>query len=635
MSVQAGICRLDGNPLDRVLFQNLNAGIESYGPDGGRSYVSDAIGMSYRACHLTKEARLECQPHRTVHGNVITWDGRLDNRDDLIRELRNDLVERTDLAIVIAGYEKWGIDCFCRFVGDWALSIWDPAEKKLLLSKDYIGIHHLYYRLTDKSVIWCTHLAPIVQLPGLSLTLNGEYVAGYLAMYPEEQLTPYREIQAVPPGSFVTIRSNHATTRAYWSLDTKKIIRYKADREYEEHFRDVFRQAVRRRLRSDSPILAQLSGGLDSSSIVCMADDILAKGEAETPRLDTISIYDPNTPEGDERRYFSKIEERRGKEGHHVERTNSGDFLDLDSGDLIAVPGSSGRATGLRAVVQEFIQSSGYRVVLSGSGGDEFLGGIQDPLPQLADLIVVPQPLKLARQLIAWSLVKKQPWIQLMLQTMCTFLPRSLQAQFVPQARIPSWIDPTFARRYGMALRQLGPDGTLGLSLPSRRANARTFVTMRRLLASCPRTSEERCYPYLDQTLIEFLLSIPATQLLRPGQRRSLMRRALVGLVPEEILFRRTKGTSTRNVVASFQRSWSVLEKLFGRPISAELGYINRTRVLDSLEAAKNGNAPLLIYVLKGILLELWLQSLVQHGLINSVATQTSAVSPAFMGVRV
>src|SRR6202021_1952288 len=98
---------------------------------------------------------------------------------------------------------------------------------------------------------------------------------------------PYREIREAPPGQFVRIRNSEAMIERYWRFSPNSRLRYKTDAEYEEHFRHVFRQSVQRRLRSNSPILAELSGGLDSSSIVCVADDIMAKEGAEKPRLDT------------------------------------------------------------------------------------------------------------------------------------------------------------------------------------------------------------------------------------------------------------------------------------------------------------------------------------------------------------
>src|SRR6202044_2689500 len=102
------------------------------------------------------------------------------------------------------------------------------------------------------------------------------------------------------------------TVTKYWDFDPAKKIRYRTDVEYEEHFRALFTESVRRRLRSDAPVLAELSGGMDSSSFECVADTIIAAGAADTPRIDTLSYYNDSEPHWDERSYFTKVEEKRG-----------------------------------------------------------------------------------------------------------------------------------------------------------------------------------------------------------------------------------------------------------------------------------------------------------------------------------
>ena len=108
----------------------------------------------------------------------------------------------------------------------------------------------------------------------------------------------------------------------YWDFDPGKRIRYRTDAEYEEHFRSVLATAVQRRLRSDRPVLAELSGGMDSSSIVCMADIVIARGVAECPRLDTISwfndSYDHLERDSNELHWISKVEQKRGRTGFHI-----------------------------------------------------------------------------------------------------------------------------------------------------------------------------------------------------------------------------------------------------------------------------------------------------------------------------
>src|SRR5712671_576254 len=98
MSAQAGIWNFDGKPVDEAFLRKLTSAIEQYGPDGGNTYTHGSIGMVYRAFHTTSESRLERQPYISARGNVITWDGRLDNRDELIPKLREHLTnDRTDV----------------------------------------------------------------------------------------------------------------------------------------------------------------------------------------------------------------------------------------------------------------------------------------------------------------------------------------------------------------------------------------------------------------------------------------------------------------------------------------------------------------------------------------------------------
>lgn len=623
MGAQAGAWNFDGKPADEDLLEKLNKAVAQHAPDGGSRYTHGSIGMLYRSSHTTQESYFEHQPHVTSRGIVVTWDGRLDNREELITEFREQLsVSRmtTDASIVAAAFESLGTDCFPKLVGDWAVSIWDPSEQSLTLAKDFMGIRHLYYYLTPKRIVWCTHLAPIVLLSEVTFCLDEEYVAGYLAWYPAEQLTPYREIQAVPAGTFVTIRNRTAISCSHWSFEPGRRIHYNTDAEYEEHFRHVFRQAVRRRLRSDKPILGELSGGIDSTSIVCMADDILAKGEAETPSLDTVSFYDPTEPAGDERQYFNRVEEKRGKRGHHFDRSKYGYYFSFIYHDFVAVPATPGRLIGAEMALFEMMQHQGYRVILSGIGGDEFVGGIPNPEALLADLIVLLQPINLAKQLAAWSLVKKRPWIHLFLQTLGLLLPSSIRAIFLEQAKVAPWVDTQFARRHRLASKLLGPQGWHGFWRPSRRQTAQTLVAMRRQFAFTPPHSlrfEEKRYPYLDKTVVEFVMSIPATQLLRPRQRRSLMRRALLGIVPPEILLRKSKGYTSRAIVVAFQNVWPELEKVFTSPLTVRMGFLNEARLQENLQAARIGNPLKLLPLIRVLYLESWLQDIAERGLIH------------------
>ena len=233
---------------------------------------------------------------------------------------------------------------------------------------------------------------------------------------------------------------------------------------------------------------------------------------------------------------------------------------------------------------------------------------------------MVPQPVELSKQLIAWSLVKKRPWVQLLSSTLITLLPGFLRAKWTKSAKLPSWINEQFARRHSMVANGLGFGEPLSFWLPSRREYAQTLTALRRQFAFLQPTSlnfAEKRYPFLDRDLVEFLLAIPKTQLLRAGERRSLLRRALAGIVPKEILWRRTKGFVSRGVLTGFRTQSREIEDLFTDSLSHRLGYLDERSFQEAMRAAANGDATEMIYLLKGLYLEQWLRCLSASGIVR------------------
>jgi asparagine synthase (glutamine-hydrolysing) len=622
MSVQAGAWNFDGRPIDRELIADLSASLKGQGPDGESTYIDGSIALIYRPFHTTVESYCEKQPYISRRGFVLTWDGRLDNREMLVADLRSNLDDNpTDVAIVAAAFDRWENDCFHRFVGDWAVSIWKPEQRELIFAVDFMAIRHIFYYLKKDRVWWSTDLSPLVLLSGDRFHIDDDYVAGYFAQEPDAHLTPYREIREVPAGQFVCIRNGAATVERFWRFNPSSRIRYKTDAEYEEHFRHAFRQSVRRRLRSASPILGELSGGLDSSSIVCMADDIIANEGEQFRSLDTISYYDNTEPNGDDSIYFQKVEQKRGRVGIHIDGSKvSSPAASLQCSEFSALPGTLGVAQKLSDERAVAVRDGGYRVVLSGLGGDEFMGGVPDPRAHLGDLILQFKFFELARQLVAWSLVKRRPWIQLLWQAAVDVLPPSLGQYLAREANVEPWIRKDFAKRTRLAFRQLDVNEHFGLWLPTRRSYLGGVLLMANKLAKyIPPVAamEESRYPYLDQTLIEFILSIPAGQMLRPGERRSLMRRSLVGIVPAEILARRTKQVAARAPILALEQHWDELQDICRSALSARLGYIDEIEFMKTIRDARAGKAVPLVRLLWTISLEYWLRGLAVRGLLD------------------
>jgi asparagine synthase (glutamine-hydrolysing) len=620
MSVQFGIWNQDGRPVDHDHLEKARALLAPYGPDGCGSYEQGNIGIVYHVFHTTNESYREIQPH-TTSGVVITWDGRLDNRAELISRRKDSLNPgATDLDIVAAAYERWGTGCFGRLIGDWALSIWNPRQGSLILAKDPIGTRHLYYTFEKDQLTWSTILDPLVLLPGKTFALEEEYIAGWLSFFPATHLTPYAGIHAVPPSSFVLIRPGKQTVSRYWDFDPGKRIRYGSDAEYEEHFRSVFRKSVRRRLRSDSPVLAELSGGMDSSSIVCMADTIIASGLAETPRLDTVSYYDESEPNWNERPYFTKIEEKRGRVGTHIDVGLQQTFkLESTRRCFEAAPGSRRQPNQASRQFAECLVSGGYRVVLSGTGGDEVTGGVPTPDPELQNLLARAQFALLCQRLKVWALNKRTPWFRLLFHAAKDFFPPSVVG--LPENDLrASFLDSEFRTRHASAvrgypsrLRRVGP-------LPSFQESLATLNALRRQLNCYPPLSEppqEKRYPYLDRDLLEFLYAIPREQLVRPGQRRSLLRRALHGIVPDEILHRKRKAFGGRSAMRFLSTELSSLDGIGETAVCVSLGIIDRPSLSELIRNAREGIAVPVVTLMRTIGIEAWLRGVIDKRLVN------------------
>ncbi len=621
MSVQAGIWNFDGRPVDRAFLERSSYGLAEYGPDGEHIHAEDEVMLLYRPFYTTAESRFEKQPFVTATNKVFTWDGRLDNRDELLSAIGNELQDdRSDVAIVAAALERWGLGCLRQFVGDWALCIWDPVAKQLIMARDYIGTRPLFYYAQPKRVVWCSHLGSLVS-SGDHFTISEEYIAGYLAFHPDADLTPFRELKSVPPASLVRIASGVTKVNSYWSLDSgPATIRYSCDAEYEEQYRHLFRQAVRRRLRSDSTVLAELSGGLDSSSIVCMADDLLTKGQAEAPGLDTFSYYDSQEPQEDDFIHLTRVEERRGRQGFRIDLNGQGDSLPFDCRSFSATPGFGTRAE-VKIAMNDIVRSRRYRIVLTGTGGDEMNGQALEPSVLMADLFVNFRLIDLCKQLTTWSLLTRRPWIELLTETLGQLLPTAIRSRLSEQGRVEPWVDSNFAMQQHLSLRQMLPLKGIWFFRPAARDALQAVVALSRQLTNHTPPPLELRYPYLDRTLVEFLSAVPLEQLLRPGQRRSLMRRALNSLLPPEIIARKTKASAGRCYSLSLEKHWAEVEKVLTSPITERFRFVTRDKFENALLAMKNGQFPKRsLRLLKALSLELWLRDLTAHNVIRDMS---------------
>ncbi len=609
MSVQFGRCNFDGRPVDPQDLDEVRPVLAPYGPDGEGYVCRENFAVLYRAFHTSKESKLEHQPCVLPSGTVITWDGHLDNRDDIVHEIRGPIAhDSPDASLAATVIEHRGTAGLSKLVGDWAISIWDPVRRTLILAKDHIGTRPLYYFVDKDTVIWSTILDPLLLLADPPRVCE-EYIAGWLSSFPACHLSPFSHIHSVPPSAFVTFQPGKQATKKYWNFDPSKKVTCSSDAEYEEHYRTAFAEAVRRKLRSDHPILAELSGGMDSSSIVCVADRLVQQKAVLVPRLDTLSYYDDSEPNWNERPYFGAVEAQRGRVGWHID-VRSDNELFVGPEEFSPLPGTSKHLSAADEQWRDCILTCGSKVVLSGIGGDEATGGVPTPSPELQDLLAQGDLRQLARQLKVWALTKRKPWIHLLGGAVQRFLPVTIADTWAGR-QPPAWLEPDFVTRNQAALRGYPTRVAVTGPLPSLQENLNTLEVLRRQI-SCDGLPSDPCfeirYPYLERSFLEFVFALPRSQLVRPGQRRSLMRRSLAGIVPDQILNRRRKAFVSRAMANAISSQSPQLVAMTANLASASAGIVNAARFREVLEQARDGKSVPLVSILRTLTIERWLK---------------------------
>jgi asparagine synthase (glutamine-hydrolysing) len=616
MSIILGSRNLKGRSLDEFQLRDLAQATQRFAPDGTFVRLTPAVGFGVQQVHTHLRSKFESLPALSEHGNMAALDGRLDNYVELAKLLEIPDGTICDSVIALRAFEQWGEKCFSEFIGEWAIALWSIRDETLYLARDHAGTRTLYFEATAEEILWSTYLDTFFAR-GKKLTPDRGYMIAYLSSRPILHRTPFEGIEAVPAGHFVRFRGKSRTYKAHWNCVAGGDIRYQRDEEYEEHFRELFRRAVERRSGPGAPIVAELSGGMDSTSIVCMSDAI-REGTSQSELIDTISYFDDADPDWNERPYFELVEGQRGKKGIHI----SASFLrrTFDAADpeqaTYLFPGADSSTVGRESELLRIMADRPYRVILSGIGGDELLGGVPTPYPELADHLVAGRFSTLFKQSLRWSLSSRRALAPLVIET-ARFACELYFRKFEKAKVAPPWIAENEDSTAPV-------DTGANLTLPQRLRLAPSQISARLAWNMAIETlpshhpgalyRPEYRFPFLDRDLVEFLIAIPREQLIRPGRRRSLMRRALKDIVPAEILERKRKAFQLRAPLAALNSHAKSIESLFTDSRIRALCPINTDVLLQSLKTTCSGATPQYCApLLKLVGLELCLRSNSMH----------------------
>jgi asparagine synthase (glutamine-hydrolysing) len=580
-----GLIRLDGQPIEAETLRAMRAAMAYWGPDGGGVWHARDAGLGQMLLYNTPEAHYERMPLLNAGGQrVLVAAARLDNRAelcDLFAVPHSERPTMPDGQLILRAYEKWGDECPSHLLGDWAFAAWEQRRRTLFLARDQLGNTALYYYYDSRCFAFASSVKALLTLPQVRRQPSELSIAQLLVLYPVEGAASLHEpIQPLPPAHYLTLTPSHMSVRQYWRIADAPDVQLRSDDDYTERFLELYAQAVRCRLRSDRPVGATLSSGLDSGSVTALAArELRAQGQTldaftSAPLYPQVSQTFPNAL---------------------VDELPLAHLTAVWAGNVQHIPLRAEAVTPMMGLERslwlhdkpEYAASNMYWIVALleesrlrglgalltaqlGNGGVSWSG----------DSIRI---LRLFRQrhwraaveaLAEWKRAQHRSWWS----GVKSELASPLKLWFSAPRSLAPWADyspihPAFARRIHLAqrMRATGVDRTFGrLSEPREQRIALIAVSAAMSGAFWHEAGAAYGLEVRDPTgdirLVEFCVSVPEEQWIRAGQTRWLLRRSMEGLLPPEVQWNTRRGMQAADVVyrllAERERVEAALERV-------------------------------------------------------------------------
>jgi len=498
-----------------------------------------SIGLGNRRLAILDLSALGSQPMATEDGKLcITFNGEIYN----YLEVRNELEQlghsfktKTDTEVILHAYQEWGTDCLQKFNGMWSFALWDQMKQRLFCSRDRFGVKPFYYYQAAGCFLLASEIKQITHFPQVQRSFNPALVFDFLehGILDHTEETLFAGVHSLQAGHFLLLdlggESLHFQIRRYWDLAIEPRLDLSVN-EATDEFRLRFKRAISVRLRSDVPVGSCLSGGLDSSSIVCVAAPMSTIGNFHT----FSACFEDKAI--DEREYITEVAEAVPVRLHLEFPTgddlrNSLEQLIWHQDEPIATASVFAQWTIMKAARRENIP-----VLLDGQGGDETLCGYRKFYYfYLWHLLKRSDPRFLQESFMYFTRGDPSRW---MWSQGTRYLPRFLRNR---SSSTSALCDPAFRNGYQGAGFELGA----GTSLAERQKADLTSFSLPVLLRYEDRNSMahsiETRLPFLDYKLAEFLVCCPDSIKLRNGWSKWILRQAMKGTLPERVRLRRRK----------------------------------------------------------------------------------------------
>ncbi len=508
------------------------------GPDGTGTYVAGGAALGHLRLAIIDLSDGGIQPFASDDGRLqLLHNGEIYN----YRELRAELESKghrfrtaTDTEVILAAYREWDVRCVERFNGMWAMAIWDSRERRLFASRDRFGVKPFYYCVHGRRFLFASEPKALLAA-GAPRTPNVRVIRDYVEQgYLDHTADTFFEgIVRLPPAHSLTFDERGLRVERHWQLE----LRDAPARDFAEEVRELFIDSVRLRLRSDVPVGTCLSGGLDSSSIVCVVDHLL-QTEAENARAvgarqQTFTAYFEDRA-ADERPFAQAVVERTRVEPHWV----TFDAHDLVS-NIDAIVDAQGEPFGSTSMIAQWYvmreaKRAGLTVMLDGQGSDEIFAGYHGYFaPYYADLITGWRLGTLRNELATYRRLHGAGPARLAELVLRRFVPDRMR-----------WVARGRARGGSTLVHEALPGGytpeTNETPFPDRLRRLMQLILTTRGLPELLRYEDrnsmahslEARVPFLDYRLVELMFSLPAAELIDRGMTKAILRRALGNLLP-------------------------------------------------------------------------------------------------------
>lgn len=486
---------------------------------------------------------------------ALTYNGEIYN----YCELRAELEQRgtrfhgnTDTEVLLQAWIHWGKACLTRLTGMFAFALYDAVEQSLFLARDFFGIKPLYWRTASGNFSFASEVPAMLRFPGAKRKLSAQSVYNYLVFtkYDRGGSTFFHDIQQLPPACcmMVNVRTGAVSEpERYWKPDLT-IRTALTFNEAAQRLREMFLDSVHLHLRSDVPLGVALSGGIDSSAVVCAVRHL--RPEAE---LHTFSFLAKDSPVSEE--YWANLVARQTHAVRHTVEVDPHELVQ-DIGDMIRRQGEPFGSTSIYAQYRVFrlARENGVKVTLDGQGADELLAGYWGyPGQRTASLLMrgnLVGAWKFLRAKASWPGSPTGETLRRAVREMIPdwLIPFALRV--AGRNPTPQWLDLSAFRQAGTLFTPLDERFRL---YPGCRDRVRqilayqlTWEGLQMLLRHGDRNamafSIESRVPFLSREMAEFCLSLPEEYLIdMKGRSKSVFREAMRGIVPDEILDRRDK----------------------------------------------------------------------------------------------